>query len=92
MYGEELDRYVMLPGGHLFIIEFKRPGEWPKGKQARLIKRLKKLGFDVEVHTESEEAIEAVKERLEAQKLSRSGVKVSAKERSRRTVLRSRAR
>lgn len=75
--GELLDRQYYIPGGKIFIIEFKRPGEEPFKRQAKAITELRELGYDIEVHDNSEEAIEAIKARiLEA--------KVGAKERSAR--------
>jgi hypothetical protein len=64
--GDLLDRYFFLPHGRLFIIEFKRPGGKLSPRQGRVIKELEELGYDVEVHDNAEEAIEAIQRRLEA--------------------------
>lgn len=71
--GELLDRWVFLPNGRLFIIEFKRPTGKLSRRQVIEIRDLRRLGYDVEVHTSSEEAIEAIKSRLEATCVSEEG-------------------
>lgn len=90
--GELLDRWFMLPAGRLFIIEFKRPGGSIKKRQTKEIKELKELGYDVEIHDNSEEAIQAITSRLEATQVSDKGGKVHASKRMRRTLPRSRSR
>jgi len=43
------DRMVLLPGGKLFFVETKRPGEKPTDPQAREHERLRALGQTVYV-------------------------------------------
>lgn len=66
MFGEHLDRWFFFPNGHLYIIEFKRPGQVPTPRQQKEIDELKELGFDVEVHDDSDEAITALRKRAMA--------------------------
>ncbi len=61
VFGEQLDRWFFFPSGHLFIIEFKAPKKRLTGLQEEEIKKLHALGFDVEVHDDKNEAIEALK-------------------------------
>lgn len=42
------DRLCFMPGGRVFLVECKAPGQKPRPAQAREIKRLRDLG--VEVH------------------------------------------
>jgi hypothetical protein len=58
--GEQLDRWLMLPGGRVMIIEFKAPGKKPTPLQAQEIKELQELGYHVEIHDNLEEAKQAV--------------------------------
>jgi len=90
--GELLDRWILLPDGHLFVIELKRPSGKLSKLQVIEIDQLRRLGYDVEVHDEASEAIEAVKCRMEAARLSKEGHKVSASELMRGSILRSWAR
>ena len=43
------DRLIILPGGKIIFVEFKRPGEKPRPGQKREHERLVKLGARVEV-------------------------------------------
>jgi hypothetical protein len=80
-YGELLDRWIFLPMGHLFIVEFKRKkGGVLKRRQIIEINELKELGYDVEVHDDADEAIEAVRRRMEAQRLPEKSREVHARE------------
>lgn len=88
--GELIDRWFLLPKGKLFIIEFKRPGKYSKGRQANEIRELKELGYDIERHDNSDEAIEAIKKRLGAAWLSKESRKIRDRAERRRAVLRSR--
>jgi len=58
------DRWFLIPGGRPFLIEFKAPGEEPKPKQDYWIAKLRRLGYDVEVHDTYEGALEAIVLRL----------------------------
>lgn len=62
-FADQLDRWVMLPGGRPLIIEFKVPGKHPTPLQQREIEELKELGYAVEVCNDVEKAKDAV-ERL----------------------------
>jgi hypothetical protein len=45
------DRLVLLPRGRVLFVELKRPGQKPRPAQQRWIKKLRGLGFSVEVVT-----------------------------------------
>jgi uncharacterized protein YggL (DUF469 family) len=93
--GELLDRWFFLPKGYLLIIEFKRPNaEPPKGRQKREIKDLRELGYDVQIHDNSEKAIEAIQRAIqramEAKGISKEGTKIYIAKRSGRIIPRPR--
>lgn len=94
--GSLLDQWLLLPAAHLFVIEMKRLGAKIKRgtqkRQWREIEELRKLGYDVEVHDNADEAIQAVEDRLEAARLSKEGREVHAQKLLRRSLTRSRAR
>lgn len=50
------DRLAFLPGGHLVLVELKRPGQIPRPLQVLRINELRRLGFDVRV-LDSKEAV-----------------------------------
>lgn len=54
------DRLFLIPGGRPLLIEFKAPGEEPRPRQAERHRTLRKLGYDVEVHDDKAQALEAV--------------------------------
>ena len=88
-FGELLDRWIFLPNGHLFVIELKRRGGRLSPRQSLEIRELRELGYDIEVHDDAEEAIQAIRDRLEAARLSKEGDKVRAAKLLRGSVLRS---
>jgi hypothetical protein len=71
------DRLFWIPGGRPFLIEFKRPGEHPTPKQAARIEELRSLGYDVEVHTDKEEAFAALCAAVESAQLPKARRPVS---------------
>ena len=60
------DRLYLVPGGKPFFIEFKQPGAEPEPRQRLIHAQLRYLGYEVEVHDTIEEAVQAVKRKLEA--------------------------
>jgi hypothetical protein len=85
------DKMFMIPGGRPFLIEFKRKNEVLRKNQQLKVWRLEKLGYDVEVHDSTEEAVEAIRIRvLEAAQVPRKGSKVCALESSNSVASRSR--
>ncbi len=60
------DRLFWLPGGRPLLIEFKRVGEEPRKIQTHIHKKLKKLGYMIEVHDDVESAFRAVQHALDA--------------------------
>ena len=73
-YGELLDRWVLLPYGHLLIIELKRKdGGVLSRRQEIEVAELQKLGYDVEVCYGADRAIEEVRKRLEAPRVPKEG-------------------
>ena len=43
------DRIILFPGGKIFFVEVKRPGEMPRPLQLKRHEELRKLGFSVYV-------------------------------------------
>lgn len=60
------DRTVLLPGGTMVCIEFKSPTGKTTKVQDQRIAALRALGFDVLVTSSKQEAIDFVKERVDA--------------------------
>ena len=58
------DRLFPIPGGKPFFIEFKRPGEKPTELQAHMHQQMKETGYDIEVHDNKDEALDALQKRL----------------------------
>jgi len=58
------DRLIFIPGGRPFLVELKRLGEEPTGLQKHRHRTLRRLGYDVEVHDDSDEALAAVVHRV----------------------------
>lgn len=55
------DTLFLIPGGRPLFIEFKWPGERPEPKQVYMITLLHNLGYDVQVHDNVEEALDAIR-------------------------------
>ena len=60
------DRLFLMPGGKVLMIEFKRPGETPTKLQEYCHDELRNLGYDVEVHSTRQGAIESLQRGLGA--------------------------
>ena len=58
------DRLCLFMGGRAVFVEVKRPGEKPRPLQERQIRKIRELGFRVEV-IDSEQGIEALLRSLE---------------------------
>lgn len=54
------DRVFWLPYGRPLLIEFKKPGEEPEPKQVEIHRRLRRLGYQVEVYDTAAEAFLSV--------------------------------
>ena len=54
------DRMFLIPGGRPLFIEFKRPGGRVSPRQTMIHDRLQKLGYDVEVHDDVDEAFRSI--------------------------------
>lgn len=67
------DRLILIPGGRPLFIEFKRPGEELTDLQREIHEFLKSLGYEVEVHTSAETAIESVQFSMASSELSKIG-------------------
>ena len=50
------DRLVLLPGGRMYFIELKRPGEGPRKLQVYWLEKLLRMGFEARV-LDSKEAV-----------------------------------
>ena len=61
------DRLILMAGGRIVFVELKRPGEKPRPLQERQIRKIRKLGFRVEV-IDSEQGIEELIKSLEETK------------------------
>lgn len=59
------DRIGLFPNGHVFYIEFKRPGEEPRRGQLSNHKMLRRLGFSVYVCDNKAHAEEIINNELE---------------------------
>ena len=58
------DRLVFMPGGRVYFVELKAPGERPRALQAYRAKELEKLGFEsrcIDTMEKAKEFIEEVK-------------------------------
>lgn len=52
------DRLILIPGGQVVFIEFKRPGERLRRNQPHRVAMLRALGFTVKVYDDAKTAIE----------------------------------
>lgn len=55
------DRIFLIAGGRPLFIEFKRPGEEPRKLQQQRHRILRKLGYEIQVHEDRQEALSALK-------------------------------
>ena len=85
------DRIFWLPCRPL-LIEFKRPGEAPEPKQTFIHAQLIARGYDVQTHSDKEEALSAIKAALDASPVPALSCEVSARALLSGLVSRSRAR
>lgn len=53
------DRLICLPGGRVFFVETKSPGEKPNAKQRARHRELRAMGFDVFGCVDSKEDVDA---------------------------------
>ena len=53
------DRVVLSPYVPAFFVEFKRPGEKLRREQIKFHSDLKEMGYEVQVHDDATEAVEA---------------------------------
>lgn len=58
------DRIVLCPGGYVFFIEFKRPGQKPAEGQKLYHEKLRNLGFNVYVSDNYDQARAALDSEL----------------------------
>jgi len=70
------DRIFWIPGGKPLLIEFKRPGEAPRPKQLHNHTWLKNLGYEVQVHDNEAQALQAVVNLIEEKHLSNEGKRI----------------
>ena len=56
------DRIVLLPGGRMYFIEMKRPGEEPEPLQQHRIEELRALGFNARAINNEEDVNNFLKE------------------------------
>lgn len=86
------DRTWFLPGGQIFMIEFKRPGGKLSASQRVVIEWLTGAGFKVEVHDDKFNAITAILDAVETTRLPNGGKEILARARERSLILRPRPR
>lgn len=60
------DRLFFIPGGRPLLIEFKQPGETPEPRQRLIHAFLSYNNYDIETHTTTQGAVQAVTARLAA--------------------------
>jgi hypothetical protein len=65
------DRIFWAPGGRPILVEFKAPGEVPEPRQLEVHKRLRALGYEVQVHDEFNAAIHGIAAALAATRISK---------------------
>lgn len=70
------DRIFWVPGGKPVLIEFKRPGEEPSEIQEYIGDLLRRLGYQVEVCDNVDDAIKIIIKALEAALISEEGRKI----------------
>jgi len=83
------DRVFFIEGGRPLLIEFKRPGEKndTSPRQEYIHSILRELGYDVQVHDNKDEALEAVRSaKMDAARLSKASHKIRARKASRRAA------
>ena len=76
------DRWYLIPGGRPFIIEHKREtGTKAMPRQAWRVKRLRDWGYDVEIIDDRHQALEAVRRKVDAARVSAKGSTPSRRKR-----------
>lgn len=60
------DRLVLWEGGNLLFIEFKQPGEECRALQEYIHEELRAMGFEVETHDNTADALASVKAKVGA--------------------------
>lgn len=83
------DRIFFIEGGRPLLVEFKRPGEKDdtSPRQEYIHSILRELGYDVQVHDNEDEALEAVRAaKVEAARLSKASRKVRSRKAGRRAA------
>ena len=80
------DRVFWIEGGRPFLIEFKFPGEPLRKGQRAKIKKLRRLGYDVEVCDDADVGKRLIADHLAAAKVSKARSKVASRARVRRVV------
>jgi hypothetical protein len=86
------DRMFLIKGGKPLLIEFKAPGKQPYPRQVYIHDMLLGLGYEVQVHDNADDAVEAVRKAVEAARISAEGGEVFASARGGRSISRSRFR
>lgn len=67
------DRLFLIPGGKPLFIEFKRPGGKTRKLQDHTHQIMRNLGYEVEVHDNKEDAIEAIRQKLASAQVPAQG-------------------
>jgi predicted RNA-binding protein Jag len=67
------DRMVLWEGANVFFIEFKQPDECARRLQEYIHKILRAMGFEVELHDNTDDALESTKAKIRATALADKG-------------------
>ena len=67
------DRIILFPGGRIFFVEVKRPGEKPRPLQLKRHEELRKLGFSVYVIDGKEQVRDLIRQQNGSENLQQNG-------------------
>ena len=81
-----VDTLYFIPGGRPLLHEYKWGKLAPEPKQNYTHKWLKKLGYDVQVHNNVEDALESIRRAMESARLHEEGRQVAVGARGRWSV------
>lgn len=80
------DRIFFIEGGKPLLIEFKRRGQAPRKGQSAKIRKLRRLGYHVEVCNNVEDAKRIITQAVEAARVPKASHEMATRTRKRRVV------